>query len=66
MGGRAIFELCLSWRGIDDAALVMRGRAELARLREEFDRLEAALRAFLASLPEGARGPGPAATGPGG
>jgi len=65
VGGRAIFDLCLSWRGIDDAALLMRGRAELARLREEFDRLETALRGFLASVPEAGRPPDPAGAGPG-
>jgi two-component system sensor histidine kinase RpfC len=53
VGGRSVFELCLTWRSIDDAALVMRGRTELGRLREEFDRLEAALRGYLAGL-EGA------------
>ena len=50
VGGRSVFELCLSWRTIDDAALVMRGRTELGRLREEFDRLEVALRGYLAEL----------------
>jgi len=65
VGGKAVFELCLSWRGIDDAALVMRGRAELVRLREEFDRLERELRAFLASLPAPAGRAGPAGAGPG-
>ncbi|MCS7269370.1 MAG: ATP-binding protein [Geminicoccaceae bacterium] len=47
MGGVGVFELCLSWRGLDDAALVMRGRSELARLEEELAKLEQALRAHL-------------------
>ena len=64
VGGKAVVELCLSWRGIDDAALLMRGRAELVRLREAFDRLERELRAFLASLPAPAGRAGPPGAGP--
>jgi two-component system sensor histidine kinase RpfC len=64
VGGKAVFDLCLSWRGLDDAALAMRSRAELVRLREEFDRLERELRNFLASPPAPAGRAGPAGAGP--
>jgi two-component system sensor histidine kinase RpfC len=46
LGGTALFELCLSWRDLGDEALSLRSRAELARLRREFDRLRAALLEF--------------------
>ncbi len=45
IGASALFALCLSWRNLDDDALILRGRAEIARLRQEFERLSAALAA---------------------
>ena len=45
VGASALFSLCLAWRGLDDDALILRGRAEIARLRHEFDRLATALTA---------------------
>lgn len=45
IGASALFALCLAWRGLDDDALILRGRAEIARLRHEFARLSAALKA---------------------
>ena len=45
VGASALFGLCLAWRGLDDDALILRGRAEIARLRHEFARLTAALTA---------------------
>jgi hypothetical protein len=41
-----LFELCLSWRELDDHALTMRASAELARLRAEIARATQALAAF--------------------
>lgn len=57
VGGKALFDLCLSWRELDDAALLMRGRAELARLEQEFTKLETALRAHLAAHAAAGTGP---------
>ncbi|MFO1068052.1 MAG: ATP-binding protein [Geminicoccaceae bacterium] len=43
LGAMALFELCLSWRDLGDEALAARGKAEVARLRIEFDKLRQAL-----------------------
>lgn len=57
MGGVGVFELCLSWRGLDDAALLMRGRAELLRLHEELAKLETALRDYVSERAAASRHP---------
>jgi len=48
IGARALFELCLGWRGIGAAELAAQGTGHTARLEIEFERLRAALRAELA------------------
>jgi two-component system sensor histidine kinase RpfC len=48
IGARALFELCLGWRGIGAAELAAQGSGHTARLKTEFERLRAALRAELA------------------
>jgi two-component system sensor histidine kinase RpfC len=45
VGATALFNLCVSWRNLDDDALILRGRAEIASLRYEFARLRTALTA---------------------
>jgi two-component system sensor histidine kinase RpfC len=45
VGATALFNLCVTWRNLDDDALILRGRAEVAGLRHEFARLRAALTA---------------------
>lgn len=47
IGARAIFELCLGWRGIASPELAQQGAGHVARLRAEFERLEAALAGVL-------------------
>jgi two-component system sensor histidine kinase RpfC len=49
IGATALFELCLSWRGIGPAELAERGAEHVARLRSEFERLRRALLAELAA-----------------
>lgn len=51
LGATAIFQLCLGWRELDDAALMMRGRSEVARLTAAFAALEAALLDVKSRLP---------------
>jgi two-component system, sensor histidine kinase RpfC len=46
VGALGLFDLCLSWRELDDHALLMRVGAELARLRAEAERVHAALVGF--------------------
>ncbi len=46
LGAIALFELCLSWRDLGDEALAARGKAEMVRLRREFDRFRQALLDF--------------------
>ncbi len=48
LGAQALLELTLGWRGLDDAALVMRGRRELAALDGAFLDLRSALTAYRA------------------
>ena len=48
LGARALFELCLGWRGIGATELAAQGIDHTARLKTEFERLRAALRAELA------------------
>jgi two-component system sensor histidine kinase RpfC len=43
LGATAVFELCLAWRGIGADELKHDGGRHMARLRQEFDRLRAAL-----------------------
>ena len=45
IGAKAIFDLCLTWRGITPAELDARGRAHMTRVRREFALLKSALRA---------------------
>ncbi len=59
IGAQALFELCLSWRKLDDHALLMRGRKEVAKARQELERVREALRRYQA----GARGDGLRAPG---
>ncbi len=47
IGATAIFELCLGWRGMAPPELAQEGARHVARLRAEFERLEAALAAAL-------------------
>jgi two-component system sensor histidine kinase RpfC len=51
LGASALFALCLSWRELDDDALLLRSRTELRRLRVELDRLELALAEFRPTPP---------------
>jgi two-component system sensor histidine kinase RpfC len=51
IGAAGLFSLCLSWRSLDDDALILRGRAEIARLREEFERVRTALTAAKPAPP---------------
>ena len=46
VGALGLFDLCLSWRELDDHALMLRVGVELARLRDEAARVRAALVAF--------------------
>ncbi|HEX6013933.1 MAG TPA: response regulator, partial [Geminicoccaceae bacterium] len=46
VGATGLFELCLSWRELDDHALMMRAAAELAGLRAEVARVTRELAAF--------------------
>ena len=46
VGATGLFELCLSWRELDDHALMMRAGAELAGLRAEVARVTGELAAF--------------------
>lgn len=46
VGAMALFDLCLSWRELDDHALLMRADAEIARLRHEVRRASVAMLAF--------------------
>jgi two-component system sensor histidine kinase RpfC len=46
VGALALFDLCLSWRELDDHALLLRVDVELAQLRKEVRRAAAALLAF--------------------
>ena len=46
VGAIGLFDLCLSWRELDDHALMMRVGVELDRLRIEADRVRAALVGF--------------------
>ncbi|MGE3294739.1 MAG: ATP-binding protein, partial [Geminicoccaceae bacterium] len=46
VGAMALFDLCLSWRELDDHALLMRADAELDRLRQEVQRATIAMQAF--------------------
>ena len=46
VGATGLFDVLLSWRGLDDAALLARGPAEVQRLRLEFDRAAAGLNAW--------------------
>jgi two-component system sensor histidine kinase RpfC len=46
IGAVALFELCLGWRELDDHALALRARAELAQLRREITRTTLALSVF--------------------
>jgi two-component system sensor histidine kinase RpfC len=46
VGAMALFDLCLSWRELDDHALLMRADAELVRLRSEVQRATTAMLAF--------------------
>jgi hypothetical protein len=54
----ALFDLCLSWRDLGDEALAARGKAEVARLRIEFDKLRQALLDYKRNpgSPAGVRG----------
>ena len=45
VGAAGLFSLCLSWRNLDDDALILRGRAETRHLRDEFERVRSALTA---------------------
>ena len=56
IGARALFELCLGWRGIGAAELAAQGTGHTARLKTEFERLRTALRAELAE-PASREGP---------
>ena len=47
MGATSMFELCLSWREIDDHALMMRSLTEVEKLRVQFVSLRAMLRTYL-------------------
>ena len=44
VGAAGLFSLCLSWRNLDDDALILRGRAE-TRHRDEFERVRSVLTA---------------------
>ena len=43
VGATALFERCLGWRNLDDHALMLRARAELADLQRDFDSVRRAL-----------------------
>jgi two-component system sensor histidine kinase RpfC len=49
VGGTALFQLCLDWRGIGSEELAAQGASHVLRLRSEFARLRAALLAELAA-----------------
>ncbi len=51
IGAVGLFELCLSWRDLDDAMLRERAAAEVAALRRELARLRAALADVVAAAP---------------
>jgi two-component system sensor histidine kinase RpfC len=53
IGASGIFELCLSWRGIGAAELKGQGRAHIARLKSELERLRAALQGVLDEIRSG-------------
>ena len=46
VGATGLFDLCLSWRELDDHALLMRAPVELRRLHSEAGRVAAAMHAF--------------------
>lgn len=46
VGALALFDLCLSWRELDDHALLLRARVELSHLRREVGRATKAMLAF--------------------
>lgn len=46
VGALALFDLCLSWRELDDHALLLRARVELSHLRREVERATKAMLAF--------------------
>ena len=46
VGATGLFDLCLSWRELDDQALLMRAPVELRRLHGEAARVGAAMNAF--------------------
>lgn len=46
IGAKALCELCLTWRDLDDAALIMRAAAELARVHETAGATRLALEAI--------------------
>ena len=52
VGAIALFELCLSWRGMAPAELAERGPQHVARLRAELERTRRALRAACEPAPE--------------
>jgi len=56
VGATALFELCLSWRGIGSEQLRARSATHIARLEAEFERLRAAL-AGVHDQPPGGRRP---------
>ncbi|MDX6748698.1 ATP-binding protein [Geminicoccaceae bacterium 1502E] len=60
MGARALFEITIGWRTIDDAALIMRAPTEIRRLDSELERLRAALHQAKKELPPAPGGGAPA------
>jgi two-component system, sensor histidine kinase RpfC len=46
VGAMGLFDLCLSWRELDDHALLMRAATELAQLRQEIQRARSDMIAF--------------------
>jgi two-component system sensor histidine kinase RpfC len=48
VGATALFDVLLGWRGLDDAALLARGPAEVQRLRLELERATTGLMAWHA------------------
>jgi two-component system sensor histidine kinase RpfC len=57
VGALALFDLCLSWRELDDHALQLRAGAELAALRAEIGRTTTAMLAFRAERRQPTRAP---------
>ncbi len=59
IGAQALFNHCLSWRKLDDHALVMRGMQEVTRARQELERVREALQRYKAGPRNaGMRAPG--------